>query len=148
MTSISNDLIWELTRSNSSYLVKRKTAGGVQFSKDPLNSSSKYSYSASGFANSKAVGVSLNSEGSIVLSTKKAGSFATPKSSVITTTFKPYTSQRKIYKAIAGATKNYRDDLRADAVKKASSLLYSKKDKKTFPKKVRGKKAAEFFETE
>ncbi|KAK7207519.1 ribosomal L28e/Mak16 [Myxozyma melibiosi] len=143
MSSISNDLIWELTRNNSSYLLKRKTGGGVQFSRDPLNVSGDYSYSASGYANEKSVGVSLTSEGAVVLKSKKVGSFATPAKSVISTEFKPYTSQRKVYAAIAGVTKNYRDDMRLTAVKRASQLLYSKKAKKTFAKKPRGKKASE-----
>jgi hypothetical protein len=43
MATLSSDLIWEVTRGNSSTLVKRKQAGGVQFSKDPLNLRNQYS---------------------------------------------------------------------------------------------------------
>ncbi|KAK9376124.1 ribosomal L28e/Mak16 [Lipomyces chichibuensis] len=142
MSSISNDLIWELTRSNSSYLVKRKSGSGVQFSREPLNLTNKHTYVQSGLANSKAAGVALSESGSIVLSTKKAGTFATPSKSVISTTFKPYKTNRKIYAAVAGATKGYRDDLRSAAVSRASALLASKKPKKTQVKKLRGKKAS------
>ncbi|KAK9239104.1 ribosomal L28e/Mak16 [Lipomyces kononenkoae] len=141
MSSISNDLIWELTRDNSAYLVKRKSGAGVQFSREPLNLTGKHTYVQSGLANSKAAGVALSPSGSIVLSTKKAGTFATPAKSVISTTFKPYKTNRKIYAAIAGATKGYRDDLRYAAVSRASGLLASKRPKKTFVKKLRGKKA-------
>ncbi|KAK9470880.1 ribosomal L28e/Mak16 [Dipodascopsis tothii] len=128
----SNDLVWELTRANNSYLVSSKTAGGVQFSRDPLNLVNKHSYKYAGYANSKALGVSLNDKGAIVLSSKKG-----------TTTFKPNKSQRKVYLAVANASKGYRDDLRKVAVARASALLASKTPKKTFPKKVRGKKASE-----
>ncbi|KAJ8099251.1 ribosomal L28e/Mak16 [Lipomyces tetrasporus] len=141
MSSISNDLIWELTRANSSYLVKRKSGAGVQFSREPLNLTNKHTYVQSGVANTKAVGVSLSDSGSIVLSTKKAGTFATPGKSIIATTFKPYKTNRKVYAAVAGATKGYRDDLRPAAVSRASALLASKKPKKTQVKKLRGKKA-------
>lgn len=74
--------------------------------------SGDYSYSASGFSNSKAVGVSLTPEGAIVVSTKGKNAFAKPAGSIVATEFKPYTSQRKVYAAIGGITKNYRDDLR------------------------------------
>ncbi|KAK9369506.1 ribosomal L28e/Mak16 [Lipomyces kononenkoae] len=142
MSSISNDLIWELTRDNSSFLIKRKTGAGVQFSREPLNLTNKHTYVQSGLANSKAVGVALSPSGSIVLSTKKAGTFATPAKSIISTTFKPYKTNRKIYAAIAGATKGYRDDLRPAAISRASALLDSKRPKKTHVKKLRGKKAS------
>ncbi|KAK9450029.1 ribosomal L28e protein family-domain-containing protein [Limtongia smithiae] len=146
MTSISNDLIWELTRANSSYLVKRKTAGGAQFSTDPFSLDNTYSYKTSGVANTKAVGVSLSDAGSIVLTTKKAGTFATPAKSTITTTFKPYKANRAVYAAVAGITKGYRNDLIPTAVSRASALLASKSSKKTYAKKLRGKKAKEFSE--
>ncbi|KAF3925647.1 Barrierpepsin [Orbilia brochopaga] len=35
--AIASDLLWEVTRNNSSYLVKRKKAGGIKLSRDPLN---------------------------------------------------------------------------------------------------------------
>ncbi|KAK9476167.1 ribosomal L28e/Mak16 [Lipomyces japonicus] len=142
MSSISNDLIWELTRANSSYLVKRKTAAGVQFSREPLNLTNKHAYKYSGVANSKAIGVSLTENGAISVLTKKQGTFATPAKTTVTTTFKPYKSQRKVYAAVAGISKNYRDDLRAAAVTRASALLKTKTGKKTFAKKTRGKKVS------
>ncbi|KAK9455789.1 ribosomal L28e/Mak16 [Dipodascopsis uninucleata] len=140
MSSISNDLIWEITRDQSSFIVKRKTQGGLQLSRDPFALTGKHSPKYTGIANEKAVGVAFEN-GSVVLLTKKIGSFATPNKSVIKTTFKPNKTNRAVYRAIAGTTKNYRDDLRTDAIKRASSYLASKKSKKTFAKTVRGKKA-------
>ncbi|KAK9466600.1 ribosomal L28e/Mak16 [Lipomyces arxii] len=141
MSSISYDLVWELTRSNSAYIVKRKTAGGSQFSRESFSLTNKYGYKSAGFANDKAVAVSLNDAGSIVLTTKKAGAFATPAKATTTTTFKPYKTNRTIYKAIANATGGYRSDLSSAAVSRASALLLSKKAKKTYAKKPRGKSA-------
>lgn len=41
--NISADLIWEVTRNTSAFLLKRREAGGVQFSRDPLNLTNKHS---------------------------------------------------------------------------------------------------------
>ena len=46
MATLSSDLLWEVNRGlggTSSTLVKRKQAGGVQFSRDQLNLRNKYS---------------------------------------------------------------------------------------------------------
>lgn len=60
MSNVSSDLIWEITReyhvfddrlasdlsvlgANNSYLVKRRSGGGAQFSRDPLNVTNKHS---------------------------------------------------------------------------------------------------------
>ena len=45
---MSSDLLWLLTRQNSSFLVKRKTNGGAQFSRDPMNMTKINSFKYSG----------------------------------------------------------------------------------------------------
>lgn len=40
--NVSADLVWEVTRNTSAFLLKRKQAGGVQFSRDPLNLTNKH----------------------------------------------------------------------------------------------------------
>ncbi|KAI1861622.1 hypothetical protein JX265_009589 [Neoarthrinium moseri] len=40
---VSSDLIWEIVRSNNAFLVKSKTSGGIQFSRDPMNLKNKHS---------------------------------------------------------------------------------------------------------
>ncbi|KAI9824810.1 MAG: hypothetical protein M1826_007232 [Phylliscum demangeonii] len=47
-SNVSTDLIWEVCRTSNSFLVKRKTAGGVQLSSDPLNLMNKHSRKAIG----------------------------------------------------------------------------------------------------
>jgi hypothetical protein len=50
-------IVWCGEGKNNSYLCKRKQAGGVQFSRDPLNLTNKHSRKHAGFANEKAIGI-------------------------------------------------------------------------------------------
>ncbi|BDD56488.1 hypothetical protein MPDQ_006424 [Monascus purpureus] len=148
-TNVSNDLVWLITRSQSSYLVKRKTGGGVQFSRDPLNLQNKHSFKYAGYANDKAIGVQPTENGGVAVTTKKASNKQQPAKNTVTVTWGPNSSTRKIYKGVADKTaKNgYRADLREDAVARVSAIRQSQQPKKdTPPKKLRGsqaKKAAE-----
>ncbi len=45
----------------NAYLVKRSQAGGVQFSRDPLNLVNKHSRKHAGFVNAKAIGINADS---------------------------------------------------------------------------------------
>lgn len=45
------------TGKQNSYLCKRKQAGGVQFSRDPMNLTNKHSRKHAGFVNEKAIGI-------------------------------------------------------------------------------------------
>ncbi|KAJ5166514.1 uncharacterized protein N7482_005295 [Penicillium canariense] len=139
--NVSNDLIWQITRNQNAYLVRRNTFGGSQFSRDPLNLVNKQSY--------KAVGVQSTENGDVVVITKKAGNPQQPAQNLVTVTYGPKTSTRKIYKGVAGQTaqNGYRADVREEAVARVSALRRSQKPKKdTPPRKVRGvqaRKAAE-----
>lgn len=68
ISNISYDLIWQVTRANSNYLVKRTDAGGVRFSTDPLNATGVYDQKHASFANSHAYGVQKTPEGIKLLS--------------------------------------------------------------------------------
>lgn len=137
MAEISSDLIWAISRSNSSYLVKRKSAGGLQFSRDPFNVSGDYNLTQSGFANAKAVGVVKGEDGTIKFLSKNQKNAHSPKKSVSTTSFKPYKSQRAVAAAVAKNTRGYRNDLVESAVIKASALTRTAKAKKVYPPKRR-----------
>ncbi|KAF2093910.1 ribosomal protein L28e [Rhizodiscina lignyota] len=142
----SPDLIWEITRKRSAMLVKRKQAGGVQFSKDPLNLTNIHSRKYEGFVNDKAIGVqpAANQEKGVTLFTKKSHQANKPASELQTTTFGPSTSSRKTYRSIVSQTagRGYRPDLRQSAVARASAIKLSQKDKKANPPvKLRGARA-------
>ena len=63
---------WENAGTNNAYLTKRKTGGGVQFSRDPFNLTNKHSRKQGGFVNDKAVSVQPNGEKGVTLKTKKS----------------------------------------------------------------------------
>ncbi|KAF2652120.1 ribosomal protein L28e [Lophiostoma macrostomum CBS 122681] len=144
MATLSSDLIWEVTRGNSSTLVKRKQAGGVQFSKDPLNLRNQYSRKYEGLVADKAIGILPAENGGITLITKKADKQHTPASALQKSTISSKRSTRKTYSSIVKSTtkKGYRPDLRKDAVARASAIRKSQQPvKEDKPAKLRGKKA-------
>ncbi|EAW15833.1 hypothetical protein KXV70_005731 [Aspergillus fumigatus] len=148
-TNVSSDLVWQITRSQNAFLVKRRTGGGSQFSRDPLNLQNKQSFKYAGYANTKAVGVQATENGGVVVITKKPGNPQQPAKNLVSVSWGPNAATRKIYKAVASKTaKNgYRADLREDAVARVSAIRRSQKPKKdAAPKKLRGaqaRKAAE-----
>ncbi|KFY13805.1 hypothetical protein V491_06270, partial [Pseudogymnoascus sp. VKM F-3775] len=81
---VSDDLIWEVARSQNAYIVKR---GNAQFSRDPLNLVNLHSRKHAGFANTKAVGIAPaeGDKGGVTLVTKKAGNAQRPASASQTT---------------------------------------------------------------
>lgn len=129
MSNVSNDLIWALTSKQSSFLVKQPT---VVLSRDPLNVSGKNTKTSSGLVNEKALGLSQLANGSIVVRSKVAKNANKPAKSVNTVVFNPHKSSRKTALAVSNLAKNYRDDLRAVAVKRASQYSRSKVAKKTY----------------
>ena len=48
------------TGKNNAYLCKRKQAGGVQFSRDPMNLVNRHSRKYEGFVNDKAIGINAD----------------------------------------------------------------------------------------
>ena len=53
----SNQYVCVCTGHNNAYLVKRKSGGGVQFSRDPMNLTNVHSRKNAGFINDKAIGI-------------------------------------------------------------------------------------------
>ncbi|KAK4622036.1 putative 60S ribosomal protein L28e [Fulvia fulva] len=141
--NISNDLIWEITRGNNAFLVKRKQAGGVQFSRDPLNLVNKHSRKYEGYVNAQAIGIQPDSN-TITLTTKTS-SANKPAKLYQTSSFNASTPTRKLYKSVVNSTakKGYRSDLRAEAVARASAVRSSQREKKqrSTETKLRGAKA-------
>ena len=58
--------------------MKSKTAGGVQFSRDPFNLTNKHSKKHAGFINDKAVSVQSNEKGGVTLQTKRSKNASKP----------------------------------------------------------------------
>ncbi|TQS37405.1 hypothetical protein Golomagni_02124 [Golovinomyces magnicellulatus] len=153
-SQVSADLIWEVVRPQNSFLVKRACSGGIQLSRDPLNLKNIHSRKYAGFVNDKAVGVIPGDAGAggVTLITKKPKNAQRPASAPYSTTFGSNTiliqalsdSLRRTYKGIVNTTvrSNYRSDLRAEAVARASAIRCSQRPKKDLPeKKLRGSKA-------
>ncbi|MCJ1406428.1 hypothetical protein MMC19_000493 [Ptychographa xylographoides] len=141
--NISADLIWEIARTNNAYLVKRRSGGGAQFSRDPLNLINKHSRKHAGFVNDKAVGIHAGEKGSLVLTTKKTKHSNRPVANKNDVKFGGDKSGPKIYKNIANviAKQGYRTDLRQEAVARASAIRQSSRPVKDTPeRKVRGAK--------
>ncbi|CAK4019286.1 60S ribosomal L28e [Lecanosticta acicola] len=140
---ISNDLIWEVTRNNNSFLVKRKQAGGVQFSRDPYNLTNKHARKYEGYCNDQAISIQPDSN-TVAITTKLPKRWNQPAKSTHTTSFNASTPTRKLYKSVVNSTakKGYRPDLRAETVARASAVRQSQREnKKEREAKLRGRKA-------
>ncbi|KAK1750715.1 putative ribosomal protein l28e protein [Echria macrotheca] len=145
MSNISADLIWEITRKQNAFLVKRTYGGAAQFSRDPLNLTNIHSRTHAGFVNDKAVGIVPNEKGGVQVISKKPGSANKPATGLYKVTYGKNKSSRKTYKSIASqvAKSGYRGDLRQAAVARASAIRRSQRPvKEDPPKKTRGKHAA------
>ncbi|KAK5166194.1 uncharacterized protein LTR77_008455 [Saxophila tyrrhenica] len=141
--NLSEDLIWEVCRHNNAYLCKRKQAGGVQFSRDPMNLANKHSRKHAGFVNNKAIGINADSN-TVGMTTKIASRQNKPAKSTHNSSFSASTPSRKLYRNVVNSTakKGYRADLRGDAVARASAVKQSQREKKdTKEVKLRGAKA-------
>ncbi|MCJ1276902.1 hypothetical protein MMC21_004709 [Puttea exsequens] len=143
-SQVSQDVIWGITRSNNSYLVKRKSDGGAQFSRDPLNLMNKHSRKYAGYVNNKAVGVQPGENGEVKLVTKKTKHLNRPAANKNEVVWGRNKSGPKIYKGIVQQTakQGYRADLRQEAIARASAIRQSHRPKKETPgPKLRGSKA-------
>ncbi|WPH00840.1 Hypothetical protein R9X50_00367000 [Acrodontium crateriforme] len=142
--NLSSDLIWEVTRNQNAFLVKRKQSGGIQLSRDPLNLVNKHSRKYAGYANEKAIGIHAD-DNTISFVTKVASKTNKPASVHHKTSFAASTPSRKVYRNVVSSTakKGYRADLRAEAVARASAIKRSQRDVKDTKRvtKLRGAKA-------
>ncbi|KAJ2906702.1 hypothetical protein MKZ38_000438 [Zalerion maritima] len=143
-SNVSPDLVWEIVRNDNAFLVKRKSNGGVQFSRDPLNLQNVNSRKYAGFVNERAVGVNENEKGGVTVTSKKTKHIQRPADSAHTVTYSGNKTGRKTYKAVANMTAKagYRADLREAAVSRVSAIRRSQRPVKPTPeRKPRGKKA-------
>jgi len=108
----SSDLIWQITRNNSSFLVKRN---GLQMSAEPNNLMGKNSFKFSGIANANAVGITEEAKG-ITFSKKNSKRQRQPARNNVSVELK--SGFRKVARSIKAATEgcNYRKDLTKPAL--------------------------------
>ncbi|KAI9844100.1 MAG: hypothetical protein M1837_005814 [Sclerophora amabilis] len=147
---VSADLVWEICRPQNAFLVKQKSGGGSQFSRDPYNVLNKHSRKYGGFLDDKAVSIQPGEKGGVELTTKKRKNFNRPAANQNQVAFGQNKSSRKVYKGIVSNTaKNgYRPDIRAESVARASAILKSQRSKKDIPeRKPRGAKAKKAAES-
>jgi len=140
----SPDLLWEVIKGFNSYQVKRRSGGGVVFSRDPLNLTNKQTRKHTGLVNPKAIGIIPGEKGGVTLVTKKGDSSNKPGSELQCSSFSSKNGTRKTYHSIVNSTakRNYRPDLRQSAVARASAIRHSQRTKKETPNpKPRGAKA-------
>ncbi|PNS15556.1 hypothetical protein CAC42_815 [Sphaceloma murrayae] len=143
--NISPALIWEVTRKNNSYLVKRKQAGGVQFSRDPMNLLNKHSNKYAGYSNSRAIGINAGKDGKVEFTTKTPSKSNKPASSLHKNVFGGGKPARSISRAVVATTakKGYRADLRAEAVARVGAIKKSQRPVREKEVKARGSKKTE-----
>ncbi|KAK3068049.1 hypothetical protein LTR53_014681 [Teratosphaeriaceae sp. CCFEE 6253] len=75
--NLSSDLIWECTRKQNAFLVKRKQGGGAQFSRDPFNLVNKHSRKYAGYCNAQAIGIKAD-DNTVELKTKYGTALTPP----------------------------------------------------------------------
>lgn len=131
---MSSDLVWLMTRANSSFLVKRN---GIQLSREQGNLLNKQSLKLSGVSSNKSVAISPAAKG-VVLTIKKQSAPANKvKSSNVEIVLKGNTKQsaKKVVKILA----KYRPDLTQAALARVSRIVQSQGTPKPVKaKKVRG----------
>ncbi|GAM86854.1 hypothetical protein ANO11243_048740 [Dothideomycetidae sp. 11243] len=148
--NISDALIWQITRKSNAFLVKRTQAGGVQFSRDPHNLLNKHTSKYSGYANSRAIGVSKGENNKITVSTKTHGKAHQPARAHHAQTYGAGKSARNVSRSAVGGTakKGYRSDLRRETVARVSALKKAQRPVRERPTKTRTGKKAKVAETE
>merc|ERR1711908_19623 len=120
--SASSDLLWQITRNNSSFLVKRN---GLELSSEPGNLMNKNSFKFSGIANLETVDVADNEKG-ITFSRKNEANTSKPARNVVSMDLKK--DLRKVSKTIINKTAgaNYRKDLSNAALARWCKIWKSK----------------------
>jgi len=147
LSTASSDLLWQIVRDQSSYIVKRTVGGNtVILSRDPLNLRNVHSRKHTGTINDKAIGIYAGEKDSVTLLTKKTNEkFSNkPVSMINKTVFKGNKPARKVAVSVVSTTAKqlYRLDLRKDAVARVSAIKKSQRPvKPDRPVKLRGAKA-------
>lgn len=145
MVNVPDQLLWELTRRNSSFLRKKngqtKRSGTITFSTEPGNVKSLNLFKYSGLANSKVMDIVCTSDNRAQLITKVASKAASrpSKTYVRTNVNKDF---RRAEKIILGQTADvfYRPDLKAAALAKYTKVYQANRRAKGITKPVPVKK--------
>ncbi|KAJ3238039.1 hypothetical protein HDU81_008510 [Chytriomyces hyalinus] len=136
---MSADLAWLLTRTTSSFLVKRKGNTSIQLTRDPASLNNVHSFKNSS-VNNKTVSVASAGAAGVTVTYKK-GPATKPAASTVTKKL-VFGGRRAAAKGVAKITKGYRADLSAAALARVSRILDTQvQGKKVHTKKARGKKA-------
>lgn len=136
---MSSDLVWLLTRSSNSFLVKR---GHSVLSKEPGNLTGAHSLKASGLASDKPVIVTAGpGNKGVTVSLRKTKKVPASKVSKAYQTVTLTKGPRSVAKSVRGLVKAYRADLVPMALARAGRLLQAQAPvKPRAAKKTRGSK--------
>jgi large subunit ribosomal protein L28e len=145
MVQVADQLIWEVTRKNSSFLRKKngRTArtGKVCFSAEPGNLKSLHLLQYSSLSNSRSIDVVCTPDNKAQLVTKTASKCASQPAKTFVKT-NVHQDFRRAEKIILGQTSNvfYRKDLQAAALAKYTKCYQANRRAKGITKPVLTKK--------
>jgi large subunit ribosomal protein L28e len=132
---MSSDLLWLLSRSNTSFLVKRN---GVQLSREPGNLMNTQSLKSSGISSDKPVTIQPAQKGVLITLKKSNAGRKVAKSKVVV---ELKGNVRQSAKSVENILKHYRPDLVDAALARVSRIAQSQATPKALKvKKVRGRK--------
>jgi large subunit ribosomal protein L28e len=131
---MSGALIWELTKNNNAFLVKRN---GVTFSAEKGNLTNTNSYKSSGLANHRAVDIRAAKEGGIVVSLKSSKQSAQRKPATQWNAVTHKKHFRSVARAIKNRLRGDRSDLKMAALARFSALSRAAKSKGVAKKRTR-----------
>jgi large subunit ribosomal protein L28e len=145
MVCVPDQLLWELTRKNSSFLRKKngqtKRSGKISLSAEPGNLKSLHLLQYSSLANSKVINVVCTADNKAQLITKTASKCSSKPSKTFVKTF-VNKNFRRAEKIILGQTADvfYRTDLKAAVLAKYTKVYQANRRAKGITKPVPTKK--------
>ena len=119
---MSSNLVWQVVRNNSSFLVKNSKHDGAVLTKEPLNLTQKNSFKYSGLASRSPVGLTKGEKGGVVLTTATKANQNKPAKRLVSVTLNrdARRSARSITNTLNAG--KYRPDLKSAALKRLSAL--------------------------
>eukprot|EP00898_Chlorokybus_atmophyticus_P007518 jgi/Chlat1/7768/Chrsp66S00570 len=124
----SSALVWELVKGHNAFVVRQggHSNAAVTFSREPLNLTNRHSFSASGLANTKAVGVDFapDNAGAVVVRLKRAKATC-PALQREGAVLKSSRGPRALARSVSKLTnaQHYRPDLESAALARLSRVL-------------------------
>ncbi|KAI9294325.1 hypothetical protein K502DRAFT_342518 [Neoconidiobolus thromboides FSU 785] len=120
---VSTDLLWEVTKRNNTYLVKRS---GVTFSRDPLNLTNLHNRAQAGFIQTNAIGLVAGPKGVTAHYTTGAKNFNKPSKHLVKVNVRANHFKQGQKKIVGLVTRNaHRDDQYKNAQLRAFALYRS-----------------------